>query len=490
SVMSSNSGWSGLSRRHGFKCIPDDNVSIEDVLLAVGENIGYSNIKSASRMNKAIVVFLNDEQLVHRVVVEGLTIKEKFVSVLPLSSPVTKVILSNVPPFIENEKLARELARYGKLMSPIKSIPLGCKHPEVKHVLSFRRQVFVLLNDPNSVIDVSWSFNIDGVNHTVFVSNEIMKCFQCGKQGHLRKACPDKTRDREGGDNGEPSGAVVEPQAAEKFIQKAGPIPAPRLKRVYDTAGVGGSESSTSAAAEDNTGSGDSKWNIVSKKHKSKVKGLMSSGVTGGGELVRESAHMMSKGSRLPLDSSSEPRTSDAEKPCSGPGVHSDAQIQGTEAESLPRAAVSRKLESKARVSTGVTPGDEAAIKVVDPMPDKVAAAGKEDAEEGSVMWEDIEEEELSDSSSIMMDETLTSSQGRSKVYSVEQIVSFLNKTKGVRGVVQKEYFPNDQLFIYSAKIAMRKATLNELDQKQRYRLKKLISERKKMINEEKKKTQ
>ncbi|MGH0157897.1 UNVERIFIED_CONTAM: hypothetical protein FKN15_034134 [Acipenser sinensis] len=120
---------------------------------------------------------------------------------------------------------------------------------------------------------------------------------------------------------------------------------------------------------------------------------------------------MMSKGSRLPLDSSSEPRTSDAEKPCSGPGVHSDAQIQGTEAESLPRAAVSRKLESKARVSTGVTPGDEAAIKVVDPMPDKVAAAGKEDAEEGSVMWEDIEEEELSDSSSIMMDETLTSSQ-------------------------------------------------------------------------------
>ncbi|KAK6481139.1 ubiquitin-conjugating enzyme E2 variant 3 isoform X3 [Huso huso] len=207
--MSSNSWGSGLSRRHGFKCIPDDNVSIEDVLLAVGENIGYSNIKSASRMNKAIVVFLNDEQLVHRVVVEGLTIKEKFVSVLLLSSPITKVILSNVPPFIENEKLARELARFRKLISPIKPILLGCKHPEVKHVLSFRRQTFVLLNDPNSAIDVLWSFNIDGVNYTVFASNELMKCFQCGKQGHLRKFCLDKTGDREGGDNGEPSGVVA-----------------------------------------------------------------------------------------------------------------------------------------------------------------------------------------------------------------------------------------------------------------------------------------
>ncbi|MGH0125402.1 UNVERIFIED_CONTAM: hypothetical protein FKN15_028338 [Acipenser sinensis] len=279
-----------------------------------------------------------------------------------------------------------------------------------------------------------------------------------------------------------------EPQGAEKPIQlkKAGPIPAPRLKRVYDTAGVGGSESSTSAAAEDNTGSENSKWSIVSKKHKSKVKGLMSSGVTGeGGELVRESAR---DSETLPLDSSSEPRTSDAEKPCSGPGVHSDAvtaQIQGTEANSLPRAAVSSQSERKACVSTGATPGDE----VVDSMPDKVAAAGKEDTEEGSVMWEDVEEEELSDTSSMMMDETLTSPQDRSKVYSVEQIVSFLNKTKGVRGVVQKEYFPNDQLFIYSAKTAMRKATLNKLDQKQRYRLKKLVSERKKMINEEKKKT-
>ncbi|MGH0166801.1 UNVERIFIED_CONTAM: hypothetical protein FKN15_051574 [Acipenser sinensis] len=162
---------------------------------------------------------------------------------------------------------------------------------------------------------------------------------------------------------------------------------------MYDNGGVGGSESSTSAAAEDTTGSGNSKWNIVTKKHKSKVKGLMSSGVTGeGGELVRESAR---DSETLPLDSSSEPRTSKAEKPCSGSGVHSDAvtaQIQGTEAESLPRAAVSRKLESKARVSTGATPGDEAAIKVVDSMPDKVAAAGKEDAEEGSnVLFEEYE---------------------------------------------------------------------------------------------------
>ncbi|KAK0155417.1 hypothetical protein N1851_002219 [Merluccius polli] len=48
-----------LTRRHGCKCVPDASVTVEDVLLAMCEVVGGGkNIKSASRMNKAIVVFL------------------------------------------------------------------------------------------------------------------------------------------------------------------------------------------------------------------------------------------------------------------------------------------------------------------------------------------------------------------------------------------------------------------------------------------------
>lgn len=47
-----------LSLRNGFRCVPEACTVIEEVLLATGEQVGHQNITSASRMNKAVVVFL------------------------------------------------------------------------------------------------------------------------------------------------------------------------------------------------------------------------------------------------------------------------------------------------------------------------------------------------------------------------------------------------------------------------------------------------
>lgn len=57
-------GVASLSLRHGVRCVPDADSNVEDVLVAVGEQIGYKNIISASRMNKAVVVFLKEESVV------------------------------------------------------------------------------------------------------------------------------------------------------------------------------------------------------------------------------------------------------------------------------------------------------------------------------------------------------------------------------------------------------------------------------------------
>lgn len=83
------------------------------------------------------------------------------VSVLPLSTPSKKIMLSNVPPFIKNEALERELSRYGKIMASIKMIPLGCKNPEIKHVMSFRRQTFMLLKEQGEVLYLSVKISVD-----------------------------------------------------------------------------------------------------------------------------------------------------------------------------------------------------------------------------------------------------------------------------------------------------------------------------------------
>ncbi|KAK3546563.1 hypothetical protein QTP70_028508, partial [Hemibagrus guttatus] len=80
-------------------------------------------------MNSAIVVFLNDVEKVRKLTQNGIVGNNETILVSPLSSPAKKVMLCNVPPFISDEAIVKELSRYGRMVSPIKKIPLGCKSP-------------------------------------------------------------------------------------------------------------------------------------------------------------------------------------------------------------------------------------------------------------------------------------------------------------------------------------------------------------------------
>lgn len=129
---------SGLSLRHGIRCVTQAGVPVEDVLLDVAERVGHENIVSASRMNKAVVIFLKEENLVHVLIESGISVSGSFVPVQPLVSITTKVTVSNVPTFIPHADIERELSRFGKLASGIRTVSLGCKNAALKHVLSFR----------------------------------------------------------------------------------------------------------------------------------------------------------------------------------------------------------------------------------------------------------------------------------------------------------------------------------------------------------------
>lgn len=113
-----------------------------------------------------------------------------FVIVQPLLSPTVKVVISNVPPFIPDEDIQRELLRYGKFASGIKMVPLGCKHEPLKHVLSFRRQVFMFLNAPT--LNVSFRCVYEGKSYMLYVNTGEMCCFECGAVGHVRLSCPQR----------------------------------------------------------------------------------------------------------------------------------------------------------------------------------------------------------------------------------------------------------------------------------------------------------
>ncbi|KAI4894565.1 hypothetical protein NFI96_032220 [Prochilodus magdalenae] len=114
-------------------------------------------------------------------------------------------------PHCKLEKLGptRELSRFGKLVSPIQKIPLGCKSPLVRHLVLFRRVVY---KDGADTLDVTFKLRVDGFDYPVFISSDTdIRCFGCGLVGHLVHICP--ARRNEAGTSEGAGGP--EPEAAE-----------------------------------------------------------------------------------------------------------------------------------------------------------------------------------------------------------------------------------------------------------------------------------
>ncbi|KAL0161320.1 hypothetical protein M9458_045045, partial [Cirrhinus mrigala] len=389
--------------------MPDAAVSVEDCLIAVSAAVGGANIRSASRMNKAIVFFLSESQMVDDLIESGLVINDTFVPVLPLSSPSKKVVLSNVPPFVKNEKLEQILQRYGKIASPIKMIPLGCRNQEIKHVMSFRRQTFMILNSQSDPLNLSAKLNIDGKDYTVFISSESMRCFVCGDFGHIRQTCPNRDR---------PAAGV-------------------------DTAALAGAESSGGAAGADPAAA------AVAPELQ-----------LAGAPSVPDDPSV-----ERPLSASSESGPVVAVEEAAGPSQTSAAPHAGTSlgrSQLVPADSPQQINENENTITDDfITPNDISSQELLDL---------KGQMEDSDNDYEDIE---LTENDGM---DTEPASGGKIKLYSLQQINHFLDVTKGLRKPKIESYFPDLDLFLMSCTLAMRKATFDELDKPKRYRLKKLLS--------------
>lgn len=423
--MGTNSdGCVSLTAQHGCKCLPDESITVEDCLVAISSEIGACNIMSASRMNKAVVVFLKEVSLVQHLVEFGLSVRDTFLSVLPLSSPSKRVILSNVPPFISKDSLERLLGRYGKLVGPIKMIPLGIKNPDLKHVMSFRRQTFMILNSEFKSLNTSAKTTVLGKDYTIYISTESMRCFTCGKYGHTKLVCSmndeANTNVNERNHSMEQLPSATVNNESDRIDQV---IEAPTLSED----GEGANEPIMNAHVDDLT---HSSVNTVESVNDS----------TGRAEVERAVAD--------PTGAIGEP-----ERP-------------------VERAEL-------------VMPGEE----LVDSQASGFSLCQGDDGGliEGSEMDSD------SDTSDIAEHLTFANSQGgltenghnyklKHPYYTVSQINNFLDNTFNQRKPKLEKYFPDLQLFVDSCMMAMRKATLVELDQPKRYRLKKYLSTVKKKI--------
>ena len=165
---------------------------MEECGLAAGEVVGCDSIKALSRMNGAVVMFLDAIDKVNTLVERGIVLRNTQTAVFPLNNPSKRVVLSNLPPFISDDALERALSRHGQLVSAIKMMSSGCKSPKLKHAVSFRRYVYMILKAGSDELNLALRFKIDGFDYTIYATTEAMKCFGCGQAGHAVRSCPDK----------------------------------------------------------------------------------------------------------------------------------------------------------------------------------------------------------------------------------------------------------------------------------------------------------
>uniref|UniRef100_G3N7E2 CCHC-type domain-containing protein n=1 Tax=Gasterosteus aculeatus TaxID=69293 RepID=G3N7E2_GASAC len=192
-VLNGTMDLTRLTRKRGVKVPPGFPCSVEDCSLAVGEMVGHGSVKSAARMNNAVVMFMDSVDKANMVVEKEIVVNETFVPVLPLATPATRVTVSNVPPFIRDEMLTRELSRHGMVVSPINKMSSGLKSPLLRHVVSHTRTLYMILNKKNEDLNVVFKLRVDGFDYVVFVNSDSTKCYRCGREGHLSRTCPEKT---------------------------------------------------------------------------------------------------------------------------------------------------------------------------------------------------------------------------------------------------------------------------------------------------------
>ena len=181
--------FTGLTRKHAIKCESLQGVKVESYVKSVAGSCGPDNVIAASRVNGSVIIFLSHVTWVDTLCAAGITINGTSINIEPLVKPATKIVISGVPPFIPDAIIEFEIAKFGKIVSKLRPISLGCKDDEFRHIKSFRRQIYVLVNS-DAIIDGPLNFVYDNRPYRTYLSTDEMKCFYCLEKGHIRRFCP------------------------------------------------------------------------------------------------------------------------------------------------------------------------------------------------------------------------------------------------------------------------------------------------------------
>ncbi|XP_034063377.1 ribosome-binding protein 1-like [Gymnodraco acuticeps] len=449
--------YARLSRKHGFKISPMTPCSVEECSLAVGALVGHGSIRSAARMNGGVVIFVDTEGKANKVVETGIVVNETFISVSPLTTPATRVMISNIPPFIRDDFLVRELSKYGKIVSSIRKLSSGCRSPLLKHVVSHRRSVLMILNKRDEELNLQEEEEKNKKQETnpketpaetAAAGNPTEGPPRQGESPSKQDESPSKQAESPPKSPTKIEGPSKTPKKAEgppKPPKKAEGPPKPPTKVEGPPKPPTKAEGSE-LPEQDKENSGEKKSN-EKKNEKSDL--------------------LVDVGKKVVLKEAVETV---------------ELSASAASEENIEAQACTNKRKQKEKVSQAKRVAVSEEGEREEEMVEEVKEAEEEESEE-ELMEEDGEDEDEEEGDSAEDSQPLTVSQIKSPFFKVQQIKAFLKETKNKRGVKIEEFFTDKSLFLQSVKAQMHLFTEQES-----YRLKVLKGKlQREILNEEEK---
>lgn len=206
-------------RENGIRCYASTSVMIEEYVAALATIVPPGTIAHASKLSGKAVFYLTTKKVADAAVVKGMTVRGIHVQLEPIDSVAARIVVSNVPPYIPDKDMLEHVSKLGTIVSPVRALPLGCRDPALKHVLSFRRQVNVLLT-PGQHEEGSFVIVYEGIAHRLFYAKDCIKCNLCKQEGHFRRDCPKPTTPRVAEKSGEEGGRAKGAEQQEPPLQQ------------------------------------------------------------------------------------------------------------------------------------------------------------------------------------------------------------------------------------------------------------------------------
>ncbi|KAL2076418.1 hypothetical protein ACEWY4_027985 [Coilia grayii] len=333
------------------------------------------------------------------------------------------------------------LSHFGKLISPIRKIAISTSSPQLKHVVPFRRFVYMTLSGNRQDLDLTLNVTVDGFVYPIYVSSCLMKCFGCGQTGHLARACPEK---KEG-------------PATDGLYEKEGE------EKSSDTNASTGGEGTVEGVLAEGEGA------VLPPEPSSPPHSTPTD--LDGVESVR-SGHIIASSVGTRPDNT----VDDEDKTYDNDAEDESSQMEADEVDPTFKHSVS-SLPSEISIENNQVPFKEPPKATKRKSTRK--SSGKAKKNDNASARNDTESESEFSDCSVTCSLQLSGYAGQ--CYTVEDIKYFLVKTKHARHVRVDQYFPNVELFISQTKNFMGQGSFNDQEV---FRLKKILTKLNLLFND------